>query len=123
MPSSISSFSAASSEAAGFQATNSNVAASDVALDAALTAAAADGVAPAASLFERPGFVRLTAADRPGVAQPVPERDIPVQPWGRILLGAALLFLALMLLWENHWRAFGAQPGYRNSNGAWAEQR
>ena len=42
----------------------------------------------------RPGFVRLTAADRPGVAQPVPERDIPAQPWGRIWIGAQLLALA-----------------------------
>ncbi|KQY55179.1 hypothetical protein ASD14_00265 [Lysobacter sp. Root494] len=73
--------------------------------------------------FERPGFVRLTASDRPGVAQPVPERDIPPQPWGRILLGAALLFLLLMAAWEAYWRDFGAVPGYRNSNGAWAEQR
>jgi hypothetical protein len=73
--------------------------------------------------FERPGFVRLTASDRPGVAQPVPERDIPPQPWGRILLGAGALFLLLMAGWEWYWRAFGATPGYRNSNGAWAEQR
>ena len=73
--------------------------------------------------FERPGFVRLTASDRPGVAQPVPERDIPPQPWGKILLGALVLFLLLMTAWECHWRAFGATPGYRNSDGAWAEQR
>lgn len=73
--------------------------------------------------FERPGFVRLTASDRPGVAQPVPERDIPPQPWGRILLGALALFLLLMAGWEWYWRGFGATPGYRNSNGAWAEQR
>ncbi len=73
--------------------------------------------------FERPGFVRLTASDRPGVAQPVPERDIPPQPWGKILLGALVLFLRLMTAWEWHWRAFGATPGYRNSDGAWAEQR
>ena len=85
-------------------------------------AMAAEGVA-VGDRFERPGFVRLTAADRPGVAQPVPERDVPPQPWGRILVGAALLFLALMALWETHWREFGATPGYRNSNGAWAEQR
>lgn len=73
--------------------------------------------------FERPGFVRLTASDRPGVAQPVPERDIPPQPWGRILLGALALFVLLMAAWESYWRAFGATPGYRNSDGAWAEQR
>ena len=29
--------------------------------------------------------VRQTASDRPGVAQPVPVRDIPTQPWGRDL--------------------------------------
>lgn len=73
--------------------------------------------------FERPGFVRLTASDRPGVAQPVPERDIPAQPWGKILLGALVLFLLLMTLWEWHWRNFGATPGWRNSDGAWADQR
>jgi hypothetical protein len=74
-------------------------------------------------LLVRPGFVRLTAADRPGVAQPVPERDIPAQPWGRILLGAALLFVLLMAGWETYWRAFGAVPGYHNGNDAWALQR
>jgi hypothetical protein len=83
----------------------------------------ADGGVAAPELFERPGFVRLTAADRPGVAQPVPERDIPSQPWGRILLGAFVLFLLLMAAWEGWWRTFGATPGYRNSFGAWAEQR
>jgi hypothetical protein len=83
---------------------------------------AADGIA-IPERFERPGFVRLTASDRPGVAQPVPERDIPSQPWGRILLGALVLFLLLMVAWEAYWRDFGAVPGYRNSNGAWAEQR
>lgn len=73
--------------------------------------------------FERPGFVRLTASDRPGVAQPVPERDIPPQPWGRILLGALALFVLLMAAWEWYWRHYDVTPGYRNSDGAWAEQR
>jgi hypothetical protein len=71
----------------------------------------------------RAGFVRLTAADRPGVAQPVPERDIPVQPWRAIWLGAAVLALLALGAWEWHWRAFGVTPSYRNSNGAWAQQR
>lgn len=73
--------------------------------------------------FERPGFVRMTASDRPGVAQPVPERDIPPQPWGRILLAALMLFLVAMAVWESHWRDFGNTPSYRNSDGAWASQR
>jgi hypothetical protein len=68
-------------------------------------------------------LVRLTAADRPGVAQPVPERDIPVQPWRAIWLGAAVLALLALGAWEWHWRAFGVTPSYRNSNGAWAQQR
>lgn len=84
---------------------------------------ASDGSGATVERFERPGFVRLTASDRPGVAQPVPERDIPPQPWGKILLGALALFLLLMAGWEWYWRAFGATPSYRNSNGAWAEQR
>lgn len=71
----------------------------------------------------RPGFVRQTASDRPGVAQPVPERDIPERPWGRIWLGALALALLLTAGWEWHWRAFGVTPSYRNSNGQWAQQR
>lgn len=72
---------------------------------------------------ERPGFVRLTASDRPGVAQPVPERDIPAKPWGTILIGATLMFIVMLVAWELYWRDFGATPGYRNSNGSWADQR
>jgi hypothetical protein len=71
----------------------------------------------------RPGFVRLTASDRPGVAEPVPERDIPPMAWGPIWLGALALLLVLFMAWEWHWRAFGAEPGYRNSDGQWAQQR
>lgn len=71
----------------------------------------------------RPGFVRLTASDRPGVAQPVPERDIPAMAWGPIWLGALVLLALLFSAWEWHWRAFGAEPGYRNSDGQWAQQR
>ena len=39
-------------------------------------------------------YARQTAADRPGVAQPVPVRPVPEQPWGKILIG----MLALLLL-------------------------
>jgi len=70
-----------------------------------------------------PTGLRLTASDRPGVAQPVPERDVPERPWSGIAFGALALALCLLGLWEWHWRAFGVQPGYRNSDGAWAEQR
>ncbi len=69
------------------------------------------------------GADRLTAADRPGVAQPVPERDVPVRPWRPIFLAALVLFALLIAGWELYWRAFGATPGYHNSNAEWAQQR
>ena len=72
-----------------------------------------------------PAFVpvRLTASDRPGVAQPVPVRDIPAQPWGAILAGAFVLCAMLVGGWELYWRAFGVTPGYRNSDAQWVMQR
>jgi hypothetical protein len=76
-----------------------------------------------ADIPARAGFVRLTSADRPGVAQPVPERDIPLQPWRTIWIGAAAIALLALGAWEAHWRAFGVTPSYRNSNNSWAEQR
>jgi hypothetical protein len=71
----------------------------------------------------RPGFVRLTASDRPGVAQPVPERDIPSKPWGPILIGATVMFVVMLIVWELYWRDYGVTPSYRNSYGSWADQR
>jgi hypothetical protein len=73
--------------------------------------------------LERGEYARITAADRPGVAQPVPVREVPNQPWGRILVGAFLLFAVLIGGWEWHWRAFGVIPATRNSDGLWAMQR
>ena len=68
--------------------------------------------------------VRLTASDRPGVAQPVPVRDIPDRPWGPMIVAALMLFVALVAAWEWHWRAYGSETGhYRNSDGLWAIQR
>lgn len=68
-------------------------------------------------------YARVTAADRPGVAQPVPVREVPAQPWGPVALGALLLFAVLTAGWEYYWRAFGVTPGTRNSDGLWAIQR
>jgi hypothetical protein len=67
--------------------------------------------------------LRLTAADRPGVAQPVPERDVPPRPWPRILLGALLVAVTLLGLWEGYWRSYGAVPGYRDDAALWARER
>ena len=66
---------------------------------------------------------RQTAADRPGVAQPVPVRDIPDRPWRGLLLAALVLAAALVGAWEWHWRAYGAQPAAANNVGLWATQR
>ena len=67
--------------------------------------------------------VRQTASDRPGVAQPVPIRPVPEQPWGRILTGTIVLLALMLGTWEWYWRDFGATPGIRNSDGLWAIQR
>lgn len=68
-------------------------------------------------------YARHTAADRPGVAQPVPARPLPAQPWGRILIGTAVLLVLLLSGWEGYWRAFGVTPTVRNSDGLWARER
>ncbi|WP_143011827.1 hypothetical protein [Sphingomonas sp. YR710] len=70
-----------------------------------------------------PGL-RLTASDRPGVAQPVPERDIPDRPWRAISLAAFLIVAILTSLWEVRMRQLGLTPGDLGDNAsAWAEQR
>jgi hypothetical protein len=68
-------------------------------------------------------YARQTAADRPGIAQPVPVRPVPEQPWGRILAGAALIFVLLLTGWEAYWRAWGVRPAIANTEGLWAMQR
>ncbi|HLQ12588.1 MAG TPA: hypothetical protein VK130_04990 [Steroidobacteraceae bacterium] len=70
-----------------------------------------------------PLATRLTAADRPGVAQPVPERPVPDLPWGKMLLAAAALALLLGSGWEWYWRDYGVRPSYRDDNALWAIQR
>ena len=69
-----------------------------------------------------PGL-RLTAADRPGMAQPVPERDIPDRPWGAIMFAALVMFLLMVGAWEWRWRSFGVEPSIANSDALWATQR
>jgi hypothetical protein len=72
----------------------------------------------------RPGFVRQTASDRPGVAQPVPERDIPLQPWGRIFAAVAVLFVLALGAWEWRMRSLELLPGdLGDDSSTWAEQR
>ena len=71
----------------------------------------------------RDQYARATAADRPGVAQPVPQRPVPVLPWARVALLALLTCVALVGGWEAYWRAYGVAPGIRNTVGLWAIQR
>jgi hypothetical protein len=69
-----------------------------------------------------PGL-RLTASDRPGIAQPVPERDVPPQPWAKMLGVAVLLVLVLTAFWEWHSRSLGYEPGdIGDDPAAWAAQ-
>src|SRR5215472_5234261 len=68
-------------------------------------------------------YARQTAADRPGIAQPVPVRPVPEKPWGRIFLGALVLFALLLGGWETYWRSYGVHPSIGNTFGLWAIQR
>jgi hypothetical protein len=67
---------------------------------------------------------RLTAADRPGVAQPVPERPVPQQPWRKIFAGMCLLLFAATATWEWRMRSLELLPGDIDEGASWwAEQR
>ena len=71
-----------------------------------------------------PSGLRLTAADRPGVAQPVPERDIPEQPWRTISLVTLALLVLLTAAWEWRMRALELVPGdLGGSYDSWADRR
>ena len=75
-----------------------------------------------ARIASRPGL-RQTAADRPGQAQPVPERDIPDRRWGAIMFAALVMTLMMLGAWEWRWRSFGVEPSIANSDALWATQR
>lgn len=68
-------------------------------------------------------YTRQTASDRPGVAQPVPVRPVPEQPWRRVLFGVLVLLALLLGAWEWYWRDFGVRPSISNTYGLWAIQR
>jgi hypothetical protein len=71
-----------------------------------------------------PAGLRRTAADRPGMAQPVPERDIPVQPWRVMAFIVLALVILLTSLWEWRMRALELVPGDLGADyDAWAELR
>ena len=103
----------------------SSISSSDTTIDAAdggyLRGAA--GGAPPDPAVPADRYARQTAADRPGVAQPVPLRPVPLQPWGAMLLGAVVLAAVLLGGWEWHWRAYGVHPNLNNDFGLWAIER
>jgi hypothetical protein len=72
-----------------------------------------------------PPGLRQTAASRPGQAQPVPTRDIPLRPWTRI--GTFVFFAVLLLTAAWEWTArtkIGLRAGdIDDSAQSWAEQR
>ena len=71
-----------------------------------------------------PSGLRLTAADRPGMAQPVPERDIPERPWRAMALVVTVLVIVLTSFWEWRMRALELIPGDLGANyDNWAELR
>ena len=71
-----------------------------------------------------PAGLRLTASDRPGEAQPVPTRDIPKQPWGRVMIATALALAAGVAALEvNARRNIGLHAGdLDNSEVAWVKE-
>ncbi len=71
-----------------------------------------------------PSGLRPTAADRPGVAQPVPERDIPDQPWRGISIAVLILVVLLTSAWEWKMRTLELVRGDLSASyDVWAEQR
>lgn len=71
-----------------------------------------------------PAGLRLTASDRPGEAQPVPTRDIPSQPWGRIMAFVAVALVAGVAALEANARRIGLRAGdLDNSEVAWVKER
>ena len=71
-----------------------------------------------------PAGLRLTASDRPGEAQPVPTRDIPKQPWGRIMATVAVTLAVGVAGLEANARRLGLRAGdLDNSEVAWVKER
>ena len=71
-----------------------------------------------------PSGLRLTAADRPGMAQPVPERDIPQQPWRAMALVVIVLVVLFTSVWEWKMRTLELIPGdLGESYDHWADLR
>lgn len=60
---------------------------------------------------------------KPSDAAPTYQRELPKVDLGRAWIIAAVLFVIGFSAWEWKWRAWGADPTYRNSDASWAMQR
>ena len=68
--------------------------------------------------------LRLTASDRPGQAQPVPTRDIPKQPWGKLALAAMIALMVGTAALEWNARRLGLSAGdLDDSDVMWGNER
>ena len=65
----------------------------------------------------------FTSSFKPSDTAPTYQRQLPNMAIGSSWVIALLIALVGLCAWELKWRAYGAQPTYRNSDGAWAEQR
>lgn len=71
-----------------------------------------------------PAGLRLTASDRPGEAQPVPTRDIPKQPWGKVMIAVVLALVSGVAALEVNARRLQLRAGdLDNSQVAWIKER
>ena len=71
-----------------------------------------------------PAGLRLTASDRPGQAQPVPTRDIPRQPWGKVMIGVVTALVISVAAIEANARRIDLHAGdLDNSEVAWVKER
>ncbi|CAN5147028.1 hypothetical protein BH20VER2_BH20VER2_10900 [soil metagenome] len=64
-----------------------------------------------------------TPVVEPKLDAPIYVRQLPQVRLGMAWVVAAVLFAGGLAAWELKWRAFGAGPGYRNSDSLWAMQR
>lgn len=64
-----------------------------------------------------------TSSFKPSDAAPTYQRELPQIRFGLAWLIAIVLALTGLIAWEAKLRAFGVEPSYANSDGAWATQR
>jgi hypothetical protein len=83
-----------------------------------------DPAAGARLVAEAAGELNMPVPEfRPSDAAPSYQRALPAVNIGRSWIIALLVFATGFAGWELKWRAWGAEPTYRNSEGSWHIQR